>query len=319
MKNIYSNIFKFNKNSLFKVINHLKEDEVVGLPTETVYGLAGNAYSKRSVRKIFFLKKRPKFNPLIVHYYNLDRAFKDVFTNKLFFKLYKKFSPGPITFILKKKNLSKIDPLVSSNLKTIAIRFPANPKIRKILKKLNFPLAMPSANKSEGISPVDPSDVSEEFKKNVKIIIDDGRSKIGIESTVIDLTSGISILRPGFISKESIEKTLNKKIKIIKKTKKIKSPGMLKKHYSPGIPMILNTSSPKKNSAFIAFGKTVKKNKNIFYLSKKANLNEAAKNLYKIFRKIKKKKYKKIYVAKIPNQGIGIAINDRLKRASYKK
>jgi L-threonylcarbamoyladenylate synthase len=319
MKNIYSNIFKFNKNSLFKVIYHLKKDEVIGLPTETVYGLAGNAYSKKSVRKIFFLKKRPKFNPLIVHYYNLDRASKDVFTNKYFFKLYKKFSPGPITYILKKKNSSKIDSLVSSNLKTIAIRFPANPKIRKILKKLNFPLAMPSANKSEGISPVDSNDVSEEFKKNIKIIIDDGRSNIGIESTVIDLTSNISILRPGSISKKLIEKTLNKKIKVIKNNKKIKSPGMLKKHYSPGIPMILNTPRPKKNSAFIAFGKNVKKNKNIFYLSKKANLYEAAKNLYKIFRKIKKEKYKKIYVAKIPNKGIGIAINDRLKHAAYNK
>ena len=208
---------------------------------------------------------------------------------------------------------------MSSNLKTIAIRFPANPKIRKILKKLNFPLAMPSANKSEGISPVDSNDVSEEFKKNIKIIIDDGRSNIGIESTVIDLTSNISILRPGSISKKLIEKTLNKKIKVIKNNKKIKSPGMLKKHYSPGIPMILNTPRPKKNSAFIAFGKNVKKNKNIFYLSKKANLYEAAKNLYKIFRKIKKEKYKKIYVAKIPNKGIGIAINDRLKHAAYNK
>ena len=316
MKNIYLNIFKFNKNILFKTLKYLKKSNIVGLPTETVYGLAGSAYSKKAVEKIYSLKKRPKINPLIIHYYNLNKLSNDVEINKTFLKLYKKLCPGPITFVMKKKKSSKICSIATAKLDTVAVRFPSNKKTRIILSKLNFPLAMPSANKSTGISPVRALDVAEEFKNKIKIIIDDGNSKIGIESTVVDLTEKIRILRPGIISNKKISKILGKKIKIAKKHHKIKSPGALKKHYSPNIPMKLNQIKAKKNHAFITFGKNYDKAQNTFNLSKKSNLDEAAKNLYKIFRKIKKLNYKKIYVAKIPNKGAGIAINDRLKHAA---
>tara|TARA_Y100001970_G_scaffold287192_1_gene411283 strand:- start:554 stop:1501 length:948 start_codon:yes stop_codon:yes gene_type:complete len=314
MKNIYSNIFPFNKKTLKKSVTILKKGNVLGLPTETVYGLAGNAYLKKSVNKIYKLKRRPKFNPLIVHYFESKSAEKDVIFNENFFKLYKKFCPGPITFVLKKKRISKIRSSVTAGLDTVAIRFPKHQIVRSILKKINFPLAMPSANLSMSVSPVSALDVADEFGKNIKAIINGGKSKIGIESTVIDLTSDPKILRPGIIGPEIINKVL--RIKSSKKNLKIKSPGMLKKHYSPGIPMLLNQKTFNKKHAFITLGNKYKDNKNCFNLSKKSDLKEAASNLYKTFRKIKKKGFKKIYVVKIPNRGPGIAINDRLKKAA---
>ena len=314
MKNIYSNIFSFSKKTLHKSISNLKKGNVLSLPTETVYGLAGNAYSKIAVQKIYKLKKRPKKNPLIVHYLNSKQAGRDVIFNTNFYKLYKRFCPGPITFVLRKKNKSKIQSSVTAKLNTVAIRFPSHRTTRLVLKKLNFPLAMPSANLSSGISPVNALDVSDEFKKKIKIIINSGNSKIGIESTVVSLIGKPKILRPGIIESKTINKSL--KISAIKKSSKIRSPGMLKRHYSPGIPVLLNQKGTDKNCALITFGKKYKNKTNYFNLSKKSDLKEAASNLYKTFRKIKKQGFKKIYVMKIPNQGPGIAINDRLKRAA---
>ena len=316
MKNIYSNIFPFNKKTLHKSISNLKKGNVVGLPTETVYGLAGNAYTKKSINKIYKLKKRPNFNPLIVHYFNYKNAEKEVVLNDSFFKLYKKLCPGPITFILKKRIKSKIQSSVTAKLNTIAVRFPSHRVVRSILKKINFPLAMPSANLSSGISPVNAKNVADEFRKNIKLIINGGKSKIGIESTVIDLTGTPKILRPGIISSKIIKKILKTEIFISKKNLKIKSPGMLKRHYSPGIPLVLNQEIFNTKHAFITFGKKYKNNKNYFNLSKKSDLKEAASRLYETLRKIKKLKFKKIYVVKIPNKNVGIVINDRLKKAA---
>ena len=315
MKNIYLNIFSFNKNTLNKTIKCLKKNNIVGLPTETVYGLAGNAYSKIATKKIFKIKNRPKINPLIVHYLNINNAKKDVVLNKSFLKLYKKFCPGPLTFILKKKLNSKIRSEVTAKLDTVAIRFPNHKVIRSVLKKIDFPLAIPSANISSGISPVTAKDVSEEFNKKIKIIIDGGKAKIGIESTVIDLSKKFKILRPGVISPKEISLILKKKITLINKNISIKSPGSLKKHYSPGLPMKINQNKPFGKHAFITFGSKFNNFEHSFNLSKKSSLKEAASNLYSIFRKIKKLNYKKIYVIKIPNRNIGIAINDRLDHA----
>ena len=316
MKNIYSNIVEVNKNNIQKAINYLKRNELIGVPTETVYGLAGNAYNRISVKKIYSLKKRPVFNPLIIHYYKLKDLENDVKVNEDFKKLYSKLCPGPITFVLNKRKKTEVNNLALTNLNTIAVRFPQNSVIRKILKSINFPLAIPSANMSSGISPVEARDVVKEFGNKIKIVVNGGHSIIGIESTVIDLTGRIKILRPGAISVKKIEKILGKKIYANKNIKKLKSPGMIKKHYSPGIPMKLNQSKSSKNEAFIIFGKKYRETNHTFNLSKKSDLNEAAKNLFKTFRKIKEKGYKKINVVKIPSKGIGIAINDRLKHAA---
>ena len=318
MKNIYLNIYKPNLANLKKAKKNLENNNIIGIPTETVYGLAGNAYSNKSSKKIFKLKKRPSFNPLIIHFKNLTDLKKDVFVNKDFNKLYNAFCPGPITFVLKKKKKSKISNSALAGKKTVAVRIPKHKVARNLLSILKFPLAAPSANISSKLSPTSARDVFDEFGNKIKFIIDGGQSKIGLESTIIDLTGKPSILRPGSITTKKIKKILRKKIIVKKYSKKIKSPGQFKLHYSPGIPVELNKNYAQKNQAFIGFGKKFKHKKNHFNLSKSGNLKEAANNLYKTMRKIKKKKFKSIAVAKIPNTEIGYAINDRLIKASNK-
>ncbi len=309
---------KINLSNIKKAIKYLNKNKCVGIPTETVYGLAANAYSSAAIAKIYKLKRRPKKNPLIVHYYDLKFLKKDCELNDLFLKLYKKYSPGPMSYILKLKKRSSISKFVTNNKNTLAVRFPRHPIARRLLKNLNYPLAAPSANISTKISPVSRKDVEDEFGKKLGLILDGGRSKVGVESTVIELLNKPQILRLGGISKSQIENFLNLNL-IYNKNSKIKSPGQSRIHYSPHIKLRLNINNSTKNEAFILIKKRKQKNKDFFYLSKKNNLKEAAKNLYKTLRLIKKKKYKSIAVEKIPNVGFGEVINDRLKRASYFK
>ena len=318
MKKIHLNKYKPNLINLKKVKKNLENNNVVGVPTETVYGLAGNAYSDRSVEKIFKLKKRPSFNPLIIHFKNLKDLKNDVILNNNFRKLYRAFCPGPITFILKKSKISKISKRATAGKKTIAVRIPKHKVIRNLLGILKFPLAAPSANISSKLSPTSAQDVFDEFGNKIKFILNGGRCNIGLESTIVDLTGEPSVLRPGGINVEKIQKILKKKIKIKKNLKNIKAPGQLKLHYSPGIPIELNKKYAKKNQALIGFGKKFGTGKNHFNLSKSGNLKEAANKLYKTMRKIKKKNFKSIAVVKIPNTKIGYAINDRLIKASNK-
>ena len=295
---------------------YLDKNECVGIPTETVYGLAANAYSDRATEKIFKLKKRPKKNPLIVHYCSIRDLKKDCNINKNFIKLYKNFCPGPITFILKIKKESKISKNVNDNKSTLAVRFPKHPLTRKLLKFLNYPLAAPSANISSRVSAVSKMDVIEEFGNKVKFILDGGTSKFGLESTIVSLINKPQILRFGCIEVNKIKKVLKNKISLNKKSKNLIVPGQGKIHYSPGIKLRLNVQNPKLHEAFILIKKRNFNGNNYFYLSKKNNLNEAGKNLYKTLRMIKKLKYKSIAVERIPNKGIGQTINDRLIRAS---
>jgi len=308
MKSIQSNIKKAKKI--------LNKNHCIAVPTETVYGLAGNAYSSKAVRKIFKLKKRPNNNPLIVHYYNIQGLKEDCHLNDDFFKLYNEFCPGPITFILELKSNSKISKYVTNKQKNLAVRFPKHLLFRKLLKSLIYPLAAPSANISNKLSSVKASDVVEEFGSKIKYILDGGKCKIGLESTIIDLTSKPRILRFGGLEVSKIKKILKKKILIKTNSKKIISPGQFKFHYSPGIPLRTNVKKPKKNEAFLLIKKRKITHKNYFYLSKKNNLNQAAKNLYSLLRKIKNEGYETIAVEKISNIGIGKTLNDRLKRAS---
>ena len=295
---------------------YLDKNECVGIPTETVYGLAANAYSDRATEKIFKLKKRPKKNPLIVHYCSIRDLKKDCNINKNFIKLYKNFCPGPITFILKIKKESKISKNVNDNKSTLAVRFPKHPLTRRLLKFLNYPLAAPSANISSRVSAVSKKDVKEEFGNKVKFILDGGTSKFGLESTIVSLINKPQILRLGCIEVNKIRKALKNKISLKKKSKNFIVPGQGKVHYSPGIKVRLNVQNPKLHEAFILIKKRNFNGNNYFYLSKKNNLNEAGKNLYKTLRMIKKLKYKSIAVERIPNKGIGQTINDRLIRAS---
>jgi L-threonylcarbamoyladenylate synthase len=308
MKSIQSNIKKAKK--------YLDRNHCVAVPTETVYGIAGNAYSGPSVKKIFKLKKRPMNNPLIVHYANIDKVKNDCVISDNFIKLYNKFSPGPITFILKLKKGSKISKFVTNNQKSLAVRFPKHSLFKKLLKSLDYPLAAPSANMSTRLSSVKASDVFEEFGSRIKYVLDGGKCQIGLESTIINLIGKPTILRFGGLDIAKIEKILKKKVLIKTKSKKKIAPGQFPLHYSPGIPLRTNAKKPKKNEAFVLIKKRKTSFKNYYYLSKKNNLQQSAKNLYTLLRKIKKDGYKMIAVEKIQNKGIGKTINDRLNRAS---
>jgi L-threonylcarbamoyladenylate synthase len=307
---------KFNQSNIKKAKKYLDRNYCIGVPTETVYGLAANAYSHQAIKRIFRLKKRPKSNPLIVHYSNISDLKKDCILNKKFRKLYKKFSPGPITYILNLSKSSKISKIVTNNNKSLAVRFPKHRIFKRLLSKLNYPLAAPSANIFSKLSPVQASDVKEDFGNKIKYILDGGKSKIGLESTIIDIRKEPKILRLGGLEVSKIKKILGGKIKININPKKIFSSGQSRLHYSPGIPLRMNVTKVKKNEAYLLLKKRKKNHANYFYLSKKNNLKQAAKNLYSSLRKIKNKGYKSIAVEKIRNIGIGQSINDRLKRAS---
>ena len=308
MKSIQSNIKKAKK--------YLDKDGCIAVPTETVYGLAGNAYSNIAVKKIFKLKKRPVNNPLIVHYYDINKLKQDCHINDNFIKLFNKFSPGPITFILKLKKDSKISNFVTNKQKTLAVRFPKHLLFRKLLKNLNYPLAAPSANISTKLSSVQASDVIEEFGSKIRYVLNGGKCQIGVESTIINLTTKPTILRFGGLDISKIEKILKRRIVISTNSKKKIAPGQFPLHYSPGIPLRTNVKNPKNNEAFLLIKKRKITFKNYYYLSKKNDLKQAAKNLYSLLRSIKKDGYKMIAVEKIPNIGIGKTLNDRLNRAS---
>ncbi|MDC1278377.1 L-threonylcarbamoyladenylate synthase [Pelagibacteraceae bacterium] len=307
---------KSNQSNIKKAKEYLNKNYCIGVPTETVYGLAANAYKNSAVKKIYNLKKRPKNNPLIVHYHDIDSLKKDCLINDNFVKLYKKFSPGPITYVLQLRRDSKISKYVTNNKKSLAVRFPKHPIFRNLLKQLYYPLAAPSANITTKVSAVKAKDVEEEFGDKIKYILDGGVCAIGIESTIVSLTGKPSILRLGGLDILKIQKTLGFKINISINPKKKIAPGQSRLHYSPGIPLRMNVTKPKNNEAFIMIKRKKNKHKNYFYLTPKNNLDEAAKNLYSCLRKIKKEGYKSIAVEKIPNIGIGKAINDRLRRAS---
>ena len=307
---------KINQSNIKKAKKYLNQNYCIGVPTETVYGLAANAYSNLAVNKIFKLKKRPKNNPLIVHYHDINSIKQDCLINDNFIKLYKKFSPGPITYILKLKKGSKISKYVTNNKKSLAVRFPRHEIFKELLGQLGYPLAAPSANITTKVSAVQVADVKEEFGNRIKYILDGGRCAIGIESTIIDLVNKPAILRLGGLDILKIKKTLGFKIDININPKKNVAPGQSRLHYSPGIPLKMNVKKSKNDVAFILIKKRKIRLNNHYHLSANGNLDEAAKNLYSCLRKIKSKGYKSIAVEKIPNKGLGQVINDRLNRAS---
>ena len=307
---------KSNQSNIKKAKKYLNNNCCIAVPTETVYGLAANAYVDSAVKKIFNLKKRPKDNPLIVHYQDLDSLKRDCLINDNFIKLYKKFSPGPITYVLKLKINSRISKNITNKKNNLAIRFPKHKVFKELLKQIDYPLAAPSANMTTKVSAVQASDVKEEFGNKIKYVLDGGKCSVGIESTIINLTGEPTILRLGGLDISKIQKTLGSKVKININSKRKLAPGQSRLHYSPGIPLKMNVTKPKKGEAYILIKKRKTRFNNYYYLSARNNLDEAAKNLYSCLRKIKNKGYRSIAVERIPNRGLGKTINDRLNRAS---
>jgi L-threonylcarbamoyladenylate synthase len=288
---------------------------LVAFPTETVYGLGADATNDNAVACIFDVKGRPYFNPLIVHFSNQVSLAATVVFNEQAKKLAKAFWPGALTLVLPRKSDCSISLLTSAGLDTIAVRIPNHPLAHALITAANTPIAAPSANCSGEISPSTAKHVLQSLGNKVDTILDGGPCRVGIESTVIDLSSSTpTLLRPGGIVHEDLEKVIGP-IVISNGSKDIKrSPGMLERHYAPSIPLRLNAEKANPGEAFLAFGSTV--NRHHPNLSRIGDLKEAAANLFAMLRMLDQPNFRGIAVMKIPSIGLGVAINDRLKRAA---
>jgi L-threonylcarbamoyladenylate synthase len=310
-------------NDIEKAVRLLMQDELVAIPTETVYGLAGNALSKNTVTKIFSVKNRPQFDPLIVHVPNIEKA--EAYVTEIPEQariLADKFWPGPLTLLLKKKNI--IPDLVTAGLDTVGIRCPNHPLTQQLLQRLSFPLAAPSANPFGYVSPTRPEHVEEQLGSSIQYILDGGVCTVGIESTIVGFENETPVVyRLGGLSLEHIEKTIGKVELMTYSTSNPKAPGQLKSHYAPGKKVFLGKVEellqqyPAHLSGILTFQKDFNSPFQ-FVLSPSGNLEEAAQNLFEALRSFDKMPVDVILAELVPNVGLGKAINDRLQRAAVK-
>lgn len=314
------NIQLANPNSFRKAAELLRAGKLVAFPTETVYGIGADATNDFAVAEIFALKGRPSFNPLIIHVADAAMAKRLVAWNDIAEKLASIFWPGPLTFVLPRLANSKISLLASAGGNTLGIRMPAHKVAHALLEEAGIPLAAPSANRSGRVSPTVAQHVRDEFSGGVSLILDGGNCEVGIESTVVDLsTPDIILLRPGIITHEQLENVAGRKVLLAGETPEtLKSPGMLASHYAPSLPVRLNITAPETGEALLAFGGNVPQGtRHVVNLSSSGDLKEAAARLFSALRELDKPGiYTAIAVMPIPSEGIGAAINDRLKRAA---
>jgi len=312
-------------NDIIRAADYLNNAELVGIPTETVYGLAANAFNQTAVAKIFDVKRRPSFDPLIVHISNLDTWQKCVIeistTAK---KLADAFWPGPLTLVMAKSDL--IPDLVSSGLATVGIRMPNHKLTLALLDSLNFPLAAPSANIFGYISPVTAQHVEEGLGKLIPYILNGGKTSIGVESTIVDITTETpQLLRAGGISFEALQKIMPN-IQIAKPNSIASSPGSLDNHYAPIKPLLLGDLGElikehlDKKISIISYSNsyTLTDLVHNYILSPTNSLNVAASNLFQYMRQADADASTIILAELVPNFGLGVAINDRLWKASLK-
>lgn len=306
------NIKAFSPEVLEQACHLLAAGDVVAIPTETVYGLAADATNDQAVAKIYAVKQRPEFNPLIIHCHSAQQAKQYVDFDERAEKLADRFWPGPVTFVLKRNQDSEISLLASSGLDTLAVRIPAHPMAQALIKAYSKPLAAPSANLSQTISPTSALDVQASLGTKVPLIIDGGNTQVGVESTIIDLSDNIPvILRPGGLSIERIQDVIGSVI-LGGHGGVIKAPGMMDRHYAPSVKVRLNVAAPLPGEKYLGFGQMACD----LNLSESANLEEAAANLFRMIRELDHPDVLAIAVAPIPNHGLGLAINDRLRRAA---
>ncbi len=304
-----------DRHHIVEAAGLLQREKLAAFPTETVYGLGGNALSDHAVALIYETKGRPNFNPLIVHVPSLEEAKRYAIFNDEAQQLAKNFWPGALTLVLPRRKDCALSLLVSAGLDTVAVRVPAHPVAQALLKEAGFPIAAPSANKSGRISPTEAAHVRAEFG-DALYIIDGGACEVGIESTVVDVSEGTPvILRPGSITKEQIEKIIGT-ITLAGKESSIKSPGMMDRHYAPSKPLRLDATDIKPGEALLAFGAEIPGAQIVQNLSPAGDLREAAANLFRMLRLLDSSDAKSIAVMPIPKEGLGVALNDRLGRAA---
>jgi L-threonylcarbamoyladenylate synthase len=299
----------------------IREGELVAFPTETVYGLGGDATNERAVAKIFEAKGRPQFNPLISHVLDAGEARRLVQWSDVADRLAARFWPGPLTLVLPRAKGSPIALLATAGLDTAAIRAPAHPMAQALIRAAGRPIAGPSANRSGAVSPTRAEHVAESLGDRVKLILDGGPCEVGLESTVLDLTTATpTLLRPGGATREAIEAVIGPVTlshAVPSGDAAHKSPGQLASHYAPARPVRLNATSVTADEGLLAFGPQPPAGANqVLNLSVSGDLTEAAANLFAHLRALDQPANTRIAVMPIPQTGLGLAINDRLRRAA---
>ncbi|MDP2698474.1 L-threonylcarbamoyladenylate synthase [Thalassospira sp.] len=310
----------YSEGALAQAAAKLRAGELVAFPTETVYGLGADATSDDAVAGIFAAKQRPSFNPLISHFPDRDAAARHAVFDDRADKLANVFWPGALTLVLPKRADSPISHLTTAGLPSIAVRVPAHDMARALLRAADRPIAAPSANRSGRISPTTAAHVAASLGDAIGMILDGGPCGVGLESTVVDLTTDrVILLRPGGITADQIAAVLGCDVILAQSDDDApKSPGMLTSHYAPGLPVRLNATTPQKNEILLAFGQdcVTKGFDDVLWLSKTGDDREAAANLFALLHQADQTRFAAIAIAPIPDKGLGVAINDRLKRAS---
>lgn len=289
--------------------------ELVAFPTETVYGLGADATNDRAVASIFAAKGRPRFNPLIAHVADADAAAAEAVLDERARQLARRFWPGPLTLVLPRREGSRISLLASAGLSTVAIRVPGHTVALALLRATGRPVAAPSANLSTRVSPTTAAHVAEGLGNKVALILDGGPCRVGLESTVLDLSGpAATLLRPGGLTREELETEIGPvALSGHDDPRAPRSPGQLAIHYAPTLPVRLDADFARPGEALLGFGPAPAATLN---LSPAGDLVEAAANLFAMLRALDRPAYSGIAVMPIPEQGLGLAINDRLRRAA---
>jgi L-threonylcarbamoyladenylate synthase len=307
-------ILRADAAAIAQAARRLTAGGLVAVPTETVYGLAARADSDAAVAAIYRAKGRPDFNPLIVHVSGLGQAGELAVLDERAWRLAEAFWPGALTLVLPKQECVSLAAAVTAGLPTVALRCPAHPVMRALLAECGLPLAAPSANRSGGVSPTSAAHVAASLGCQAELILDGGSCVQGIESTIVVLreTGGWQVLRPGPITEAQISAVLGTPPDMMSSGNPIEAPGQLASHYAPGKSMRLDADEAEPGEFHIGFGAI----SGDFNLSLAGDLNAAAARLYAALHEAAAASLPRIAVAPVPNEGIGTAINDRLRRAA---
>lgn len=301
----------------------LADGGLVAFPTETVYGLGADATNAEAIARLYLAKGRPSFNPLIAHVADLAAARRIARFDAGAEKLAARFWPGPLTLVLPRAAGCPVADLATAGLETVAVRVPDHPVARDILARFGGPVVAPSANISGHVSPTTARHVEADLAGRIDLIIDGGAANVGLESTIVGCFEPPLLLRPGGLARSEIEAALGARLREVPQhggTSQPLAPGMLASHYAPRSPVRLNATTIEPGEALLAFGSSavagVDKAAAILNLSQRGDLVEAAANLFGHLRELDAKGAMQIAVAPIPNDGLGEAINDRLRRAA---
>jgi L-threonylcarbamoyladenylate synthase len=292
----------------------LADGQLVAFPTETVYGLGADATNDHAVAAVFAAKGRPSFNPLIIHVADLEAVAAVALIDARARALMERFWPGPLTMVLPRRANSPVSLLASAGLDSVAVRLPDHATALALLAAAGRPLAAPSANRSGAVSPTTAAHVGQCLGGKVAMILDGGPCRVGVESTVLDLCHPRpTLLRPGGLSAEALTEALGESLRFATTDSTApRSPGMLESHYAPGLPVRLDTRAPQPGEAFLGFGP----GESTLNLSPHGDVEEAAANLFAMLRALDRPEFTGIAIMPIPDHGLGLAINDRLRRAA---